>query len=181
MAGLCHIRAVPPLGRAAGLQRAGGPTHGRGQADSWDELVARLLTFVCCWWPQHLLYSHRIHPPLSRRREAAGSAALAVGADRAQPQAGVWGAALPEIGRTEQDTGFVVWAYNFPTFHPSAAAHDSCLSCQLKDKPSAHMPVDLKWTPAGVIQTKRSESLWTAKSLWTFFFVFKWFKHVNMA
>ncbi len=144
MAGLCHIRAVPPLGSTAGLQRTGGPTHGPGQADSWDELVACLLTLVCSWWPQHLLHSHRIHPPLSRRREAARGAALDVGSDRAQPQTGVWGAAMPEIGWTEPGTKwFVVRAYCFPTFHPSAAAHDSCLSCQLEDKPSAHTPVDL--------------------------------------
>lgn len=46
MAGLCHVRAVPPSRCAAGLQRIGGTAHGRGQADVGHELVAGLLTLV---------------------------------------------------------------------------------------------------------------------------------------
>ncbi len=90
---------------------------------------------------------------------------------------------LAEQNQAQSDLWFGLIV--FPTFHPSASCSWFVLVVSIRGQTictHASGLMRMKRTLAGVIQTWRSESMWTAKSLWTFlFFVFKWFKHVNMA
>lgn len=122
MAGLRHLRTVPPPSRPAGLQLAGGPEGGPAELPS--ELVAGVRPPVRRQRPQHLLHGHRVHPAVPGEREAHGRAAAAVGADGAQPEAGVRGAAVPEAGRAGESQRPVVRPHRVAALHPAAAADD---------------------------------------------------------
>lgn len=130
VAGLCHLRTLPPSTSFAGLQHA-------GCSASWHvhphaELVAGVCPPVCCWWPQHLLHSHRVHPSLPGEWEAPCSAAAPLGADCAQPEAGVRGVAVPEAGRAGASQRPVVWPHCLAAVHSTAAADDTGMPGQLR-------------------------------------------------
>lgn len=82
--------------------------------------------------PQHLLHGHCVHPSLPGEREAPGSAAAPLGADGAQPEAGVRGAALSEAGGAGAGQRPVVRPHRLAAVHPAAAADDSSVPRQLK-------------------------------------------------
>lgn len=130
VAGLCHLWTVPPPASFAGLQHAG--CSAGWHVHFHSELVAGVCPAVCCRWPQHLLHSHRVHPSLPGEWEAPGSAAAPLGADGAQPEAGVRGAAVPEAGGTGASQRPVVWPHRLAAVHPAAAADDTSMPCQLR-------------------------------------------------
>lgn len=130
MAGLRHLRALPAPAGLPGLQHAGGPES--GPADPAAQLVAGLHPAVRRRWPQHLLHGHRVHPAVPGERAAAGGAAAALGADGAQPEAGVRGAAVPEAGRAGPGQGPVVRPHRVTALHPAAAADDPGVPGQLR-------------------------------------------------
>lgn len=129
MARLRHLRALPPPGCSAGLQRAG-RAAGR-HVHPCTELVAGVCPAVCCGRPQHLLHGHRVHPVVSGEREASGGAAAAVGADGAQPEARVRGAAVPETGRAGAGQRPLVRPHRLSPLHLASAADDPSLPRQL--------------------------------------------------
>lgn len=130
VAGLCHLWTLSPPAGSAGLQHA-------GCSASWHvhphaELVASFRPAVCCGWPEHLLHSHCLHPPLPGEREAPGGAAAPLGADSAQSEAGLRGAAVPEAGRAGTGQRPLVWPDCVAVIYPSAAAYDPSVPCELR-------------------------------------------------
>ena len=129
MVGLRHLRTLPPPGGHLSLQRTGGAAGGHVHTDA--ELVAGVCAAVRRRRPQHLLHGHRVHPPVPGEREAAGGAAVALGADGAQPEAGVRGAAVSEAGGAGAGQGPLVRLDRVAPLHPAAVPHDPSLPRQL--------------------------------------------------
>lgn len=130
MAGLRYLRTLPPPAGAAALQHAGGSAG--GPAERPAQLVAGVRAAVRRRRPQHLLHSHRVDPAVPGEREAAGGAAAALGADGAEPEAGLRGSAVPEAGRAGPGPRPLVRPHRVAALHPVAAADDPGLPGQLR-------------------------------------------------
>lgn len=105
--------------------------------------MARLHPSVRRRRSQHLLHGHRVHPALPGEREAAGGAAAPLGADGAQPEAGVRGPAVPEAGRAGPGQRPVVRPHRVAAVHPAAAADDPSVPGQLRRGRSTSVTLEI--------------------------------------